>query len=264
MGKRKYSDSDYKYIIENYNLKTSTEIAKIVGCSRSLVTKIWNDNSLKGKQKSRQYYCDFNYFNNIDTRNKSYLVGLLASDGCLFKRENHQGCIRLSLHKDDLNLLKDINSELQYDKPLEQTGDYLSITINSEIMYSNLVSIGLYDNKTKYLDSKDIIIPDAFLLDYIRGYFDGDGSIFINKPKSNINITPTCFYISISGYYHNLKSIQNMLLQYNIVAQITIDKRRYGGYNKFANLKFGANKDKYFFLKLIYHDVNKILYMNRK
>jgi hypothetical protein len=264
MPKRKYSDNDYKYIIDNYYLKTSTEISTIIGCSRQLVLKIWKDNGLKGKDLSRQYYCNFDYFKNIDTRNKAYLIGLLASDGNLFKREGHQGAIRLSLHKNDEDLLNEINKELNYTKPLGYERDYCDITINSDTMYDDLIKIGLYDNKSTTLDSKNIIVPKEFVTDYIRGYFDGDGSIFISKSKTNINIAPSCYHIVIAGYIHNLKSIQNILNYYNIKTQLSIDKRKYNGDNPFGDLKFNSSRDKYLFLKLIYKNIGKIIFMKRK
>lgn len=45
----KLSQSDKDYIIQNYNLKTSTELAKELGVSRGMITKIWYDNHLSGK-----------------------------------------------------------------------------------------------------------------------------------------------------------------------------------------------------------------------
>ena len=106
MGKIKFSKDDYQYMIDHYNDMTSTEIAKHIGCSRQLVLRIWMQNNLKGKEKSRQYYFNFNYFNTVNTCNKAYLIGLLASDGNLYKRQGHQGQVQIILHKNDEDLLK--------------------------------------------------------------------------------------------------------------------------------------------------------------
>lgn len=43
-------EKDKQYIIENYYEKTSTELAKELKVSRGLITKIWFDNHLLGKQ----------------------------------------------------------------------------------------------------------------------------------------------------------------------------------------------------------------------
>lgn len=65
MGKQKYTEEDYQFMVDNYNTMTSGNIAKIIGCSRSLVLKVWIDKGLQGKDKSRQYYCNFEYFSTI-------------------------------------------------------------------------------------------------------------------------------------------------------------------------------------------------------
>ena len=119
----------------------------------------------------------------------------------------------------------------------------------------------MYDNKTQSINTNNIDIPKKYIFDYLRGYFDGDGSIFKHLQTTCKNITPCCYNITITGYIHNLKSIQNILLTYGIHTQITIDKRKYNG-SVFGNLKFGSNKDRYFFLKNIYYSNG--IYMNRK
>lgn len=45
----KLSEQDKQNIINSYNTKTSTELAKDYGVSRGMITKIWHDNNLSGK-----------------------------------------------------------------------------------------------------------------------------------------------------------------------------------------------------------------------
>ena len=46
----KLSPQDKQKILEQYNLKTSTELAKEYNVSRGMITKIWYDANLKGKE----------------------------------------------------------------------------------------------------------------------------------------------------------------------------------------------------------------------
>lgn len=129
-------------------------------------------------------------------------------------------------------------------------------------MYNHLVEIGLYDNKTKTLNSKNLKIPDIYIWHFIRGYFDGDGCISINKPKSNKNITPTCYNISITGFKNNLDFFRDVLSNFKINSQFLEDKRSSKADNIFGNLRIGSFRDRYLFLKFLYKDSD--LKMERK
>lgn len=48
----KLSPEDKKFIIENYNKYTSTELAKKFNVSRGMITNLWYKNDLKGKEKT--------------------------------------------------------------------------------------------------------------------------------------------------------------------------------------------------------------------
>lgn len=37
------------------------------------------------------YSFNENYFNEIDCADKAYLLGFICADGCLYKRDGHQG-----------------------------------------------------------------------------------------------------------------------------------------------------------------------------
>ena len=75
------------YILSQYEFKSSTDLSKELEVSRALITKIWRVNGLSGKS-SRIYYCDFDFFENIDSPAKAYFLGVMASDGCVYKRKN--------------------------------------------------------------------------------------------------------------------------------------------------------------------------------
>jgi len=48
----KLSDADKKVIIQSYSTKTSTQLAQEFNVSRGMITKIWYDNHLSGKEKT--------------------------------------------------------------------------------------------------------------------------------------------------------------------------------------------------------------------
>ena len=61
-----------------------------------------------------------------------------------------------------------------------------TIQINSDLLFNQLLNIGIGIKKTFDLSINSIInsIPNKFINSFILGYFDGDGSIDIPKNKT--------------------------------------------------------------------------------
>lgn len=51
----KLSPQDKEEIIKSYNIKTSSELAKLYNVSRGMITKVWYDANLNGKKKSNSH-----------------------------------------------------------------------------------------------------------------------------------------------------------------------------------------------------------------
>ena len=62
---RKLSERDKKEIIELYNEKTSTELANKYNVSRGMITKIWYDANLKGKQRKYENTAEIDLTNQV-------------------------------------------------------------------------------------------------------------------------------------------------------------------------------------------------------
>lgn len=62
--------------------------------------------------------------------------------------------------------------------------DRYILRIGSHVLFNKLTTFGLYPNKS--LTVRFPIIPQGFLQHFIRGYFDGDGCVYLEKTK-NIN-----------------------------------------------------------------------------
>lgn len=109
--------------------------------------------------------------------NLAYVVGLITTDGCLSKDKRH-----IDFTSKDIKLIKTFqnclglqNIKIGYKKsgskrwcPRIQFGD-----VN---FYRWLEEIGLTPRKSKTIGA--LKIPDKFFFDFLRGCFDGDGSIY--------------------------------------------------------------------------------------
>ena len=192
---KRYLTSEEKIeILSKSNRFTAKQLAEQYGCSRSTILKLWMDNDYH-KPPSFSYYVNDNYFSIIDTPNKAYVVGLIASDGNVYKRDGHDGQIRLSFQDGDSEhqLLTSILSDMNATHPIIKTSiiqndknfEYISISIVSQKLFEDICNIGIAPKKTWKINLAQIIrnIPKQFIRDFLRGYFDGDGSINITKKQ---------------------------------------------------------------------------------
>ena len=254
-----------KYIIENYNLKTAKTLSEQIGCSKSYIAKVWSKAGLKGKN-NYVYYCNYHYFDHIDSENKAYIIGLLSSDGCLYKREKHLGLWQISLQRSDIQILKDIKQEIEAEHPIKiisskrkNVQDSCILSINSDQMYNNLIKIGLMDNKTWQLNLEKVMnnIPKIYWKDFIRGYIDGDGSITSRDVISSS-------HVSIAIPEKSGKQLVNILKSIGI--QCYFELNISGKYsNNFGQIYCRNTTEKYCLLKWIYSfNTEKTLSLKRK
>lgn len=165
---------------------------------------------------SRKYTLDEHFFDVIDNEDKVYILGLLYADGTVNSKYN---LIQISLQEDDLELLEEVNRRLGSNKPLQlihyeyakdryglNMKNQYRLTLSSSIMKQALINLGCVPKKSKILEFPNI--PKELYPHFIRGYFDGDGSIFKGVAK---NRTSDNYRIDLVGTYDFLLPIQKYL-----------------------------------------------------
>ncbi|MCX6707462.1 MAG: hypothetical protein NT001_04970, partial [Candidatus Woesearchaeota archaeon] len=121
---------------------------------------------MKSHQHNLQLKYNREYFKKF-SRNMAYILGYIASDGCVSEKS-------LILCSKDRDLLDDINKELKSEVQIKQRlGKYYVLSFSSIIMLKDLKRLGITMRKTFTL--KPLNIPRRFHSDFIRGFFDGDG-----------------------------------------------------------------------------------------
>jgi len=147
---------------------------------------------------------DFNHgFFSKMTEKAAYVAGFIAADGYLNIKANR---IEIAIQTADRIHLQRIADAMEYTGPLyEKTGvGAVSLHITSQKLLADIIAIlGVTNNKTLAL--KQCEIHDGFINHFIRGYFDGDGSI---KPDVKcIRILGTFDFLSWIAKYvaDNLK-----------------------------------------------------------
>lgn len=252
----KLNEKQKKYIIESYYTKSSTKLAKELNCSSSLIKKIWRINNLKGKG-CRVYYSNFDYFEKIDNEHKAYWLGFIAADGCVYSRDNHQSLLSISLNVDDIDMLnnfkEDIESENKVRKWTDSYGyNYCGIQIVSDKLCSDLRKYNIVERKTEtYVPFK---LKDEYMRHFIRGFFDGDGSFYIESSNKNMLVSNFC------GNYNCMNFIKEYLENYNINFHLRRDNREYSF--PFYYLRLTKHDEMKRFIDFLYN--KSTIYMERK
>jgi hypothetical protein len=257
------SDSDIEFIVDNYNNYSSRELAERFKCSRERIKQVWMKNGLKGK-RNLVYYANFNYFNKLDTKDKAYFLGFIASDGNVWKREreNANGQLKISIHEKDIDVLHKIQKYMNSNhnltkyifnrKDSEIVTNVVSLTIVSDIIFNDLEKLNITPNKT--WSYKPVGISEELKPHFIRGFFDGDGSITLSSEGY--------FSVKIAVNEHVGKYISEYLKENNIHHNLTEDKREYTG-GRFYSVGISRITEIEKFYNLVYKDCDD-LYMDRK
>ena len=107
--------------------------------------------------------------------NLAYAVGLLATDGCL-SPPGHLIDLTSKDREQLENFRHCIGVDLKITKKYSGGREYLRIQFKNVLFYSFLISIGLTPAKSKTLSK--LAIPEKYFFHFLRGVFDGDGSIY--------------------------------------------------------------------------------------
>lgn len=144
-----------------------------------------------------QSILDHNYFENIDTEHKAYWLGFISADGCIRKDDkkgkNGGWTLRLELKINDKyileELVKDLNStakigEYKQERTGFKTKHNCYVTFYSKKLCQDLIKLGVIPNKT-FLMKELPKVPENLKHHFIRGYFDGNGTIYKDTKNAN-------------------------------------------------------------------------------
>lgn len=131
---------------------------------------------------------DITYFDIINNPTKAYWLGFLYADGYVTTR-NRWG-VELSI--DDYNHIKKLVDELKYNGNIRirkrNNITSCSIQINNSHMHNALVKNGVVMNKTDIvLFPNETILQKDLVSHFIRGFFDGDGSVSYSNRTKEVN-----------------------------------------------------------------------------
>lgn len=168
-----------------------------------------------------RYKMNHDYFS-VQGHNQAYIIGFLGADGNISAKDNR---IDLELFPSDYEILEKIRKELELERPIKIYECADGYKKNKLFFYSakikkDLMEYGLVPNKTY---SKDYHFPykleRQYVIDYIRGLFDGDGSVKMTGASITFQIDSSNKEIA--------EQVQSFLKkEHNIQAQISEQKKK--------------------------------------
>jgi hypothetical protein len=183
----KWLDSDIKYLTENFGKIKAKDIASKLNRSCDSIHKKAQSLKLVGdKGINRKYTIDNKYFSKITIQN-SYWAGFIAADGCI---TNNYVKIMISIR--DIKLLKQLKKDIKYTGPIyiSKKRKRCSLEFRSSNIINNLKSIwNITEKKSLILEAPKTKLKRNFFLSYVKGYIDGDGSIYTEKNKKYLRIS---------------------------------------------------------------------------
>lgn len=209
---QKIKPSEYENVQKKYlKYRSSEKVAREYSVEGSTIVKILKKLNIKMfDEAGRKYYFKQDIFNKgITSSDLSYILGILYADGC-----NTKGNIILGLQYKDSQILNKIKKVfdkkgkllfVKRRKPHHQ--DKLRLELNSVKLSNDLKKLGMVEKKSLILKfPSESIVPIEFMPDFIRGFFDGDGSVYFGE-DNKIRVCLTSSLDFCNGMHNFLNSI---------------------------------------------------------
>jgi predicted DNA-binding protein YlxM (UPF0122 family) len=250
----------YKKITEsNIPVRTQREARRLVYDRKKIIYKTVDENGIERIVVPESPEIDewfFKYWSN----EMAYVLGVIYTDGNLFC-DRRQRIYRFSLTQKEPELLNKVlkmmrcNAKIYY----RQTGSLYFFNVHHPETYSDLIKLGLLQAKSKTMEFPNV--PPEFVRHFIRGCWDGDGSIYISGGK-----------LGASYVCGSLKFIQGLVQELH-KAGIHQIKPPYGRFpliihqgkrSKYYDIKIRGRKSLDKLFNYFYDGVDESMYLERK
>ena len=191
--------NELKFLVEemailNPNL-SCRDLGNIFGISKDMALKIMSPY----REPKELISFDRQYFSKIDSEEKAYWLGFVTADGNVIVK-NKKGNFELGLCSKDIGHLEKFKQALKYEGNIKhkivtlgtKKHNAYRITLHDYNFCLDLISLGCVPKKSLILEfPEDGFMPRELYRHYIRGFFDGNGSISTHKSKLHLNCLST-------------------------------------------------------------------------
>ena len=226
--------------------KTLNQIKYELQLDPGKLSKYLKLNGVKIERLPHKKKINKNIFEVINTEEKAYWLGFLYADGYVGLTDNR---VELTLQLSDVNHIKKFKTFLNSDCKISTNSYRSRLSIKDEKIKKDLINLGCTPQKSLILKfPTDDKVPKELIRHFIRGYFDGDGSLCVTEKTKSIDILGTYDFL------------YQLCLESNIAtSKIYVSKSKS---NKVFRIVLGSRIDLYNFPKYIYDDCD--IYLDRK
>ncbi|MFQ6071596.1 MAG: hypothetical protein ACE5KT_02705 [Methanosarcinales archaeon] len=188
-----WTEEEKRLLKELYPNNSNKYIASVIGRSEGAITYMSKALGIKKdrgylskvyKLNSTKYNVNQDFFKKW-TPNMSYILGFIYADGCVMDN-NTSKRLKFGLRKKDGELVQKVLDCMESNHKVTNYRKHFKefVIVNKEI-YNDLRKLGVTPRKTFTRKFPDI--PDVFVSHFVRGYFDGNGSITFRKRNIYLN-----------------------------------------------------------------------------
>ena len=226
--------------------KTLNQIKYELQLDPGKLSKYLKSNGVKIERLLHKKKINKNIYEVINTEEKAYWLGFLYADGYVGLTDNR---VELTLQLSDVNHIEKFKTFLNSDCKISTNSYRSRLSIKDEKIKKDLINLGCTPQKSLILKfPTDDKVPKELIRHFIRGYFDGDGSLCVTEKTKSIDILGTYDFL------------YQLCLESNIAtSKIYVSKSKS---NKVFRIVLGSRLDLYNFSKYIYDDCN--IYLDRK
>lgn len=216
-------------------------------------------------------------FDKIDDEKSAYFLGLFYADGNIFKKKKWNSYnISLTQSEKDFDIVLKLKNALETDRKITEIlikdKKYYTLSINSNKIYEDLVKLGLSENKSLIINFPTFL-PDNLINHFIRGYFDGDGSVWEGQRKKMIikkenkqgeyreRIIQNVKF-NITGSNSFIPDFQNCLIEKCGLSKTKLNYSKSKEEHKHCSIEYSGRKNMKLFFDFIYKDAT--IYGERK
>jgi intein-encoded DNA endonuclease-like protein len=180
-------------------------------CTRPTLSKYLKQAGVEVESNNYRYNYNTELFKCVDDEQQAYWLGFLYADGYVQKRKR----IELALGIKDIKHLEKYRDFVCPELPIGtrkisvRGKQFLCarVIVFNKYLHANIISLGCANAKSKTLTFPGVSqVPEGLLNHFIRGYFDGDGSVNLNAFTNNLHMT-------VAGTESFLNGLNTVLFQ---------------------------------------------------
>lgn len=192
------------------------------------------------QRRCGRYSINFKFFEEWN-KDSAYVVGFLTADGCV---EPHFNRISCELSMKDYKHLVNIRNLISSTNPIcvKKTKYACSLAIHNKKMVSDIIEKGVLPRKTTRVRLPHM--PNEVFKDFLRGYIDGDGSIYYNGNS---------IVLCILGNNDFIKDLKDKILSFYGLDSTISEHNKHLGTKNCYRIRYCGKKMK-FMLDDIYYD----------